>query len=189
MPDQCTRSGIPVVPFPGAERSPGTARSGFCLRHFHDVAGWVAKTIGESRIESRMGLVRVLLHESEVSMTRDSNPLDPTANSVGFGMDKGLGAAQVTQRRTADLMSPVLYDLVMWGFAETNDAGQRVLRSDIQARLDGHGLTEQELEGFEGPPLYVGFRCQPCWEAAVTLLTYGQHLCAWRARPVDPPPY
>ena len=77
-----------------------------------------------------------------------------------------------------DLISPVLYDLVMWGFAEMNNLGQRVLRGDIQARLDGHGAAKQELPCPEGNPLYVGFCCQACWEAAVTLVTYGQHLCA-----------
>jgi hypothetical protein len=87
-----------------------------------------------------------------------------------------------------DLLSPVLYDLVMWGFAETNESGQRVLRSDIQARLDGHELSQQEIVESEEAPLYVGFRCQPCWEAAVTLVAYGHHLCAWGGRSIDSPP-
>lgn len=84
----------------------------------------------------------------------------------------------------ADMISPVLYDLVMWGFVEKNSLGQRILRRDIQARLDGNDETAGELNGLEGKPLYVGYRCQACWEAAVTLVTYGQHLCAWDARTV-----
>jgi hypothetical protein len=118
-------------------------------------------------------------------MTRHSNPVDRGASYVGMGL--GMGASPPEQSCAPDLTSPILYDLVMWGFVETNGSGQRVLRSDIQARLDGHDLSEQEMADFEGAPLYVGFRCQPCWEAAVTLLAYGHHLCAWRGRLVDPP--
>ena len=115
-------------------------------------------------------------------MTTHSNPVDPGASDVGVGK----GASRPEQSCAPDLMSPVLYDLVMWGFAETNGSGQRVLRSDIQARLGGHELSVQEMADFEGAPLYVGFRCQPCWDAAVTLLAYGHHLCARRGRPIDP---
>jgi hypothetical protein len=86
---------------------------------------------------------------------------------------------------SGELISPVLYDLVLWGFTERDRHGQRILRRDIQARLDDRELTERELEDFEGNPLYVGFRCQACWEAAVTLLTYGHHLCARDTRPVE----
>jgi hypothetical protein len=93
-----------------------------------------------------------------------------------------------TQQQCADLISPALYDLVMWGFTEKNALGERVLRSDIQARLDGLNGAERELNDLEGNPLYVGYRCQACWEAAVTLVTYGQHLCALDARPVDARP-
>lgn len=86
---------------------------------------------------------------------------------------------------SGELISPVLYDLVLWGFTERDRHGQRILRRDIQARLDDRKLTERELEDFEGNPLYVGFRCQACWEAAVILLTYGHHLCARDTRPVE----
>jgi hypothetical protein len=127
--------------------------------------------------------MRALLHESEVRMTKESDQLDQTEAS------SSVNGPRAKQSSAADLMSPVLYDLVMWGFAEINACGQRVLRRDIQARLDGHELTEQELDDFEGSPLYVGFRCQSCWEAAVTLLAYGHHLCAWHRRPVDLPRY
>jgi hypothetical protein len=75
------------------------------------------------------------------------------------------------------MVGPLLYDLVMWGFAEENCFGQRILRPDIQARLDGYDAAERELNEAEGSPMYVGYRCQACWEAAVTLVTYGQHLC------------
>ena len=115
-------------------------------------------------------------------MTGEPNPQDPSVS-------RGADSPQPAQSGSADLISPVLYDLVMWGFAERNCSGQRVLRRDIQARLDGHVLTEQELDDFEGTPLYVGFRCQACWEAAVTLLTYGQHLCARAASPVGALPH
>ena len=81
-----------------------------------------------------------------------------------------------------DLISPVMYELVMWGFAERNSDGQRLLRRDIQARLDGDGEGIRALSQAEGDPLYVGYRCQACWEAAVTLVTYGQHLCARESR-------
>ena len=111
-------------------------------------------------------------------------PLDPTGTYVGVDIGSGRGK----QSCAPQLISPVLYDLVMWGFAETNASGQRVLRRDIQARLDGQEMTELELAEFEGAPLYVGFRCQPCWEAAVTLIAYGHHLCAWDSRRADPPP-
>lgn len=94
-----------------------------------------------------------------------------------------------TRSECGDLVSPVLYDLVLWGFVEENSFGQRVLRSDIQARLDGHDAAERELNDLEGNPLYVGYRCQACWEAAVTLVTYGQHLCAWDPRPVGAVPH
>ena len=93
------------------------------------------------------------------------------------------------QSWNAELISPVLYDVVLWGFSERNCFGQRVLRSDIQARFDGGPMTEQELNQVEGTPLYVGFRCQACWEAAVTLVTYGQHLCAGGAQPVGALPH
>jgi hypothetical protein len=97
---------------------------------------------------------------------------------------EGSDLPSATRGGGADLISPVLYDLVMWGFAEQNSLGQRVLRRDIQARLDGSDYREGELNGLEENPLYVGYRCQACWEAAVTLVTYGQHLCAWDARTV-----
>lgn len=90
---------------------------------------------------------------------------------------------------SAELISPVLYDVVLWGFSERNCFGQRILRRDIQARLDGDDVTERELNEVEGTPLYVGFRCQACWEAAVTLVTYGQHLCAGGARPMGVLPH
>jgi len=109
---------------------------------------------------------------SEYANWRDPNPAegsDPSSGRRGGG---------------ADMISPVLYDLVMWGFAEQNSLGQRVLRGDIQARLDGSDDTGGELNGLEENPLYVGYRCQACWEAAVTLVTYGQHLCAWDTRTV-----
>jgi hypothetical protein len=93
------------------------------------------------------------------------------------------------QGGAGDLISPVLYDLVMWGFTEQNSLGERVLRSDIQDRLDGDGDAQRRLNDLEGNPLYVGYRCQACWEAAVTLVTYGHHLCAWDARPLGAPPH
>jgi hypothetical protein len=86
---------------------------------------------------------------------------------------------------SSELISPVLYDLVMWGFAEQNSSGERILRRDIQARLNGEVDIEQKDGHPEDSPLYVGFRCQPCWEAAVTLVAYGQHLCAWSSRRVS----
>ncbi len=78
---------------------------------------------------------------------------------------------------TADLLSPHLYDLVVWGFTERNNSGQWVLRRDIQDRLDGHVVGDHGAPESEESPLYVGFRCQPCWEAAVTLVAYSRHLC------------
>ena len=72
---------------------------------------------------------------------------------------------------------PHLYDLVVWGFTERNDSGQWVLRRDIQDRLDGHVVGDHGAAESEESPLYVGFRCQPCWEAAVTLVAYRRHLC------------
>jgi hypothetical protein len=90
--------------------------------------------------------MRVLLHESEVRMTKESDQLDQTEAS------SSVNGPRARQSSTADLMSPVLYDIVMWGFAEINACGQRVLRRDIQARLDDHQLTEQELDDFEGSP-------------------------------------
>jgi hypothetical protein len=85
---------------------------------------------------------------------------------------------------SSDLISPVLYDLVMWGFAEKNASGERVLRRDIQARLDGEDDIEPEGDDSASTPLYVGYRCHACWEAAVTLVAYGQHLCTWSNRHV-----
>jgi hypothetical protein len=116
-------------------------------------------------------------------MTTHSNPVDPGASYAGVS----LGISRTAESCAPELMSPLLYDLVMWGFAETNGSGQRVLRRDIQVCLDRHELTEQEIADFEGTPLYVGFRCQPCWEAAVSHLAYGYHLCASRGQPMDPP--
>lgn len=107
-------------------------------------------------------------------MTVESNPQDRTPCRRSDSPHPAQGGGD-------DLISPVLYDVVMWGFAERNCFGQRVLRSDIQARLD---LTEREPNDVEGTPLYVGYRCQACWEVAVSHLTYGQHLCAGSARPV-----
>ena len=75
------------------------------------------------------------------------------------------------------LLSPHLYDLVVWGFTERNALGEWVLRKDIQRRLDGHPVDDREGADSEGSPLYVGFRCQPCWESAVSLVAYGRHLC------------
>ena len=72
---------------------------------------------------------------------------------------------------------PNLYDLVVWGFTERNSSGEWILRRDIQGRLDGHAVDDHGEAESEGDPLYVGFRCQPCWEAAVTLVAYGRHLC------------
>ena len=115
-------------------------------------------------------------------MTLEMNPQDPTPCRWSDSPHPSRGGS-------ADLISPVLYDVVMWGFAERNCFGQRVLRRDIQARLDGHDLTECELNELEGTPLYVGYRCQACWEAAVTLVTYGQHLCAGGAQPVGALPH
>ena len=115
-------------------------------------------------------------------MTVESNPQDPTPCRQS-------DSSHPAQGGNDDLISPVLYDVVMWGFAERNCFGQRVLRRDIQARLDGRDLTERELNDLEGTPLYVGYRCQACWEAAVTLVTYGQHLCAGGARPVGALPH
>jgi hypothetical protein len=82
-----------------------------------------------------------------------------------------------TQGGKSDVLSPALYDLVMWGFVEENASGERVLRHDIQARLDGEGGIERDREDAVGKPLYVGYRCEACWEAAVNLIAYGQHLC------------
>ena len=39
------------------------------------------------------------------------------------------------------LLSPHLYDLVVWGFTERNALGEWVLRRDIQDRLDGHHVS------------------------------------------------
>ncbi len=78
---------------------------------------------------------------------------------------------------TADLLSPHLYDLVVWGFTERNALGEWVLRRDIQSRLDKHPVGDHGDFGSEESPLYVGFRCQSCWEAAVRLVAYGHHLC------------
>jgi len=75
------------------------------------------------------------------------------------------------------LLSPHLYDLVVWGFTERNASGEWILRRDIQDRLDGHAVDDRGAADSEGAPLYVGFRCQPCWESAVTLVAYGRHLC------------
>ena len=115
-------------------------------------------------------------------MTLEMNPQDPAPC-------RWSDSPHPRRVGSADLISPVLYDVVMWGFAERNCFGQRVLRRDIQARLDGHDLTECELNELEGTPLYVGYRCQACWEAAVTLVTYGQHLCAGGAQPVGALPH
>jgi hypothetical protein len=79
--------------------------------------------------------------------------------------------------RNSDPISPFLYELVMWGFAEENACGERVLRSDIQARLNGEDDFERGRDDPFGAPLYVGYSCQACWEAAVNLIAYGQHLC------------
>ena len=120
------------------------------------------------------------LDESKGSMTVQPNSQDPNSQwSDSSSMPAGC----------ADLIAPVLYDLVLWGFTEENSFGQRVLRSDIQARLDGHDAADRELNDLEGNPLYVGYRCQACWEAAVTLVTYGQHLCAWNDGPVGALPH
>ena len=75
------------------------------------------------------------------------------------------------------LLSPHLYDLVVWGFTERNASGELILRRDIQGRLDGHPVDDCEAADFEGSPLYVGFQCQSCWESAVSLVAYGHHLC------------
>lgn len=115
-------------------------------------------------------------------MTAEMNPQDPAPC-------RWPDSPHPAQGGSADLISPVLYDVVMWGFAERNCFGQRVLRRDIQARLDGHDLAEGESSEVESTPLYVGYRCQACWEAAVTLVTYGQHLCAGDARAVGALPY
>ena len=114
--------------------------------------------------------------ESQCSMTVESNSQDARSTEGPDPSSRRGGCA--------DLISPVLYDLVLWGFTEENSFGQRVLRRDIQARLNAHEAAERELNELEGNPLYVGYRCQACWEAAVTLVTYGQHLCAWGTRPV-----
>jgi hypothetical protein len=120
------------------------------------------------------------LHESELFMTPEPNLQESTScrRSVSPHPQHSAGS---------DLVSPVLYDLVLWGFTERNCSGQRVLRQDIQARLDGLPSTEGESDDIEPTPLYVGYRCQACWEAAVTLVTYGQHLCAWNDRLLGTP--
>lgn len=107
------------------------------------------------------------------------------ANLQGFNSTDGSDRLPFTRGgRSADLIPADLYGLVMWGFAEQNSLGQRVLRRDIQARLDGSDDMEGQLNDLEGNPLYVGYRCQACWEAAVTVVIYGQHLCAWDTRTI-----
>jgi hypothetical protein len=128
-----------------------------------------------------------VLDERSAAMTTEPNSEDPVGACQAGATFRPSDPPLVARAEISDLISPVLYDLVMWGFAEENSSGQRVLRSDIQARLDGHDLTERELQNVEATPLYVGYRCQTCWEAAVTLVAYGQHLCAWNARPASTP--
>jgi len=79
--------------------------------------------------------------------------------------------------RLTDLLSPELYELLVWGFTERNGSGEWVLRRDIQSSIDGSTASQTALDQQFGSPLFVGYRCQPCWEAAVTLVAYGRHLC------------
>ncbi len=43
--------------------------------------------------------------------------------------------------------------------------------------------SHRQLSAREGVPLYVGY----CWEAAMTLVTYGDHPCTWDVVPVGEP--
>ncbi len=77
----------------------------------------------------------------------------------------------------ADLLSPDLYELLVWGFTERNTHGQWVLRRDLQAHVDGTAERQRRRDDSYESPLYVGYRCQACWESAVVLVAYGRHIC------------
>ena len=78
---------------------------------------------------------------------------------------------------TSDLLSPHLYDLVVWGFTERNALGEWVRASGHPEPVDKHPVGDHGDFGSEESPLYVGFRCQSCWEAAVRRVAYGDYLC------------
>ena len=66
-----------------------------------------------------------------------------------------------TSVESDELISPVLYDLILWGSAEQNSLGERVLRSDVQVRLDRDQEFHRRLNAREGVRCTWGTAARP----------------------------
>lgn len=77
-----------------------------------------------------------------------------------------------------------LDDVLASSVARQGASGEWVLRPELQEWLERLTGVRHRRDDTEGSPLYVGYRCQACWEDAVALLAYGHHLCREGSPPV-----
>ena len=78
---------------------------------------------------------------------------------------------------TTPLVPSFLDDMLASSVAQRSASGEWMLRPELQEWLERQAGVRHGRNDTEGSPLYVGYRCQACWEDAVSLLVYGHHLC------------
>ncbi|HMD47416.1 MAG TPA: hypothetical protein VKG43_14720 [Acidimicrobiales bacterium] len=111
--------------------------------------------------------------------------LDADRRSPATGPDDSAAdptAGRLSAEPEAGLTSSLFAEVIAWAFAERNAAGDWVLRDELRARLDtGPGHVPPDGSG-AASLLYLGYRCQACWESALSLEAYGTHLCGANGR-------